>query len=433
MVSILVILLKKTLLMLSKSYYNDSINQLRYNAVFLFIIGILLISPLMALIPKFSTFLNLIIIVIILVRQKKIKYFKLIFFVIIATITTSIVPAIYHNDFQYLLLSYFFISSLFIVLQCDKIDIIQFVEFSTNFIIILLIGALIGFFYAFIGGPPIFTFSNPNGIPNEVFLTTMTNSRWINIIRPSGIYDEPGAFSFFICSIALFRKILNLKPAKTWIILLLGLITFSVAHILYLLFHILSEKKLIKINFSKVIIFFILFIFLLIISFTPVWDAIDMIFLSRFKNTGVGLFPGDNRSDMFFNTWNYIYDNPSVIYFGKPLNTDFDNIVSEYGNIGANMLMNLLRWGFFASWQFYLILLFFILNSFKTRTHIVYIGFVLILFQREFVYVVSYSMMIILAVRLLYIYNTNEKENNVNFWYKARSHQNGATVSCPKK
>jgi hypothetical protein len=413
--------------MLSKLYLN---NTIRYKSVFLFIIGMLLISPLFALIPRCSTIINLIILLFILFRQKKIKHFKIFLIITISTIVTSIIPAIYHNDFQYLLLSYFFISALFIVLQCEKKDILQFVEISTKFIILLLIGAIIGFLYAFIGGPPLFTFSNPNGIPNEVFLTTMTNSRWINIIRPSGIYDEPGAFSFFICSIALFRKALNLKPSKTWIILLLGLITFSVAHILYLLFHFISEKNLIKLNFKKLFIFSFIFIILIIISFTPIWDAVDMIFLSRFKNDGVGLFPGDNRSDMFFNTWNYIYDNPSVIYFGKSLNTDFENISSEYGNIGANMLMNLLRWGFFASWLFYLTLLLFVFKSFKTRSNLVYIGFVLMLFQREFIYVVSYSMMIILAIRLLYINNNNEKENNVNFWYKARSYQDGTIVSC---
>jgi hypothetical protein len=415
--------------MLTKNYFNGSKKSLRYNAVFLFIIGLLLISPLFALLPKASTIINLLIIFFILLKQKNIREYKLILFVTILTLSTALIPALFHSDFQYLFLSYFFLSALFIVLQCEREDILQFVDIATNFIILLLLGSFIGFLYAFLGGSPIFTFSNPNGIPNEFFLTTMTNARWINIIRPSGIYDEPGAFSFFICSIALFRKLLNLKSNKTWLILFLGLITFSVAHILYLLFHVISEKKLLKISTSKFMIFSILLIIFFVISFTPVWDAFDMIFFSRFKNTGVGLFPGDNRSDMFFNTWNYIIDNPIVIYFGMPLNTDFVNIASEYGNIGANMLMNLLRWGIFSSWQFYAILLIFIKNSFKSRSHLVYIGFILMLSQREFIYVVSYSMMIIVAIRLLYFNTINEKKNNANFWYKTGGHKNGTLVS----
>jgi hypothetical protein len=72
------------------------------------------------------------------------------------------------------------------------------------------------------------------------------------------------------------------------------------------------------------------------------------------------------------------------------------------------MLMNLLRWGIFASWPYYLILLIFILNSFKSRMHLIFVGFVLMLVQREFIYVVSYSMMIVLVLRVLYYNLENE-------------------------
>jgi hypothetical protein len=306
--------------LLNKHY---SVISLRFNSICLFVVGLLLISPIFALLPKASTIINLFLTLIIIIRQKRIKRPQFFFIILGVVLLTSLIPAIYNVDIQFIFISYFFITAIFIVLQCDRYDILMFVDFSTNFLLVVIWASLFGFLYAFIGGSPIFTFDNPNGIPNEVFLTTMTNSRWGNIIRPSGIYDEPGAFSFFICSIAMLRKLFNLTEKKTWLLLIFGLITFSVAHVLYLLFHVLSDKNLIKFSISKLIIFLLGILLVFFISITPLWDAVDMIFLSRFKNSGTGLFPGDNRSDLFFNTWNYIYDNPIVTWFGMPLNTDF--------------------------------------------------------------------------------------------------------------
>ena len=125
-------------------------------------------------------------------------------------------------------------------------EVVGFVHLSTFVLIFLCVGALLSFFYALLGGAPLWGFPNPDGRENYLYLLSLTNSVWGGFIRPSAIYDEPGAFSFFICSVVTLRVLLGFDKKLTWFLALSGLITFSLAHIIFFVFFALSQKVRLK-------------------------------------------------------------------------------------------------------------------------------------------------------------------------------------------
>jgi hypothetical protein len=384
---------------------------------------LILISPIFALINGISTSITFLFFAISLYfnfdrKERFLKYYIILF---CYYIFICIVLSIFHQEVSFIPLPFFFLTSVYFVLISSNNDIVKFVDFASNIIFLITFGALVGFFYAFFFGQPSFIFKNPNGLENQVFLTTMTNSRWGNFIRPSGIYDEPGALSFFICGICFLRHLLNFEKKRTRLILFLGLITFSVAHVIYMAFHLISDSNFkFKINLIKKSFYFILISISIyfILSYTGTWEWISLIFFGRFQSESSGLFPGDNRSMFFFNALEYISKHPLNILFGESMKTNFENVSFDYGVVGSNPLMPILSFGIFISLPYYIILLLLFISIIKGRKYFVSIGFALVLFQREFFLVVSYSMIFVLVFRILYINLINEKKGINSIWHK---------------
>lgn len=393
----------------------------RFNVFVLSIVSLILISPIFSLLKGFSTAVTLFLFLISLYFNfsKNSKFIWFYFLLSSYFILISILLSIFHFEIGFIFLPFFFLTSVYFVFISSDLDVLKYVQVASNIILFISLGALIGFFYAFFIGQPNFVFINPNGLINEVFLTTMTNSRWDSFIRPSGIYDEPGALSFFICGVCFLRHLLNFDKKKTMLILMLGLVTFSVAHIIYLGFYLVSISR-IRFNFRALFNLLIILILLMFIYFilvyTGAWEGISIIFFGRFDSESSGLFPGDNRSMYFFNAIDYLNDHPLNLLFGESMTTDFENVSLKYGVVGSNPLMPILSFGFFVSLPYYFILTLLFINGLKGKYHFVSIGFALVLFQREFFLVVSYSLFFMLVFKILFINYINEKKNINSLW-----------------
>lgn len=115
----------------------------------------------------------------------------------------------------------------------------------TVFCWILVIGAIIAFFYALAGGQPM-TVIDLFGRRSYFYLTTFTNAVSGNLIRPAGIFDEPGALAMYITLVVALNEALGVGTKKTAALLFAGLITGSFALLFvavsYLLFKVLQKK-----------------------------------------------------------------------------------------------------------------------------------------------------------------------------------------------
>lgn len=282
-----------------------------------------------------------------IISKRFVSYFLLM--LLMGTIT-----ALAYLSFDYFVLFYCYIFYCFLINNCTNEDISSFIDIASNFMLLLEIGAFIGFIYVFKGGQPTYYFYNPDSRINCVYLTTFTNS-WVGrFIRPSGIYDEPGALAFFISSVIALRIFYKKDNNKTLLLLLLGNITFSVAYILcevFLYFIIrkkLNNKLKIAIDFITVILISSIFIVF--------YDIINDIVLSRFKiDATTNKLQGDNRSSQITNSIKYIKD--YGLLFGYYHHIDNDIILRNYGTITENPLTPITRFGLFNSMPYTLFFL----------------------------------------------------------------------------
>jgi hypothetical protein len=270
-----------------------------------------------------------------------------------------------------------------------------FIDWSTNFIILLILGAYIGFFYALMGGMPILTFPNPDSRPNSLFLTTCTNAVFIgNLIRPSGIYDEPGALSFFICSICLLRTLANKNDFVTFLLLLFGLITFSLTH--FLIFLCCLIHFALKYRKKK---YFSLLMILVTLSIMAIYivlkSAIDELLLARF-DTYEDII-NNNRTDQLKICFNLL--DLKTFIFGRVSNHNFNfiEITRKYGTFTENPLSPLILTGIITTWIYYLCLGSLLLAGILNKKYFfIFLSIIILFMQRPFFTSRSYSIYFVL-------------------------------------
>lgn len=321
---------------------------------------------------------------------------------VVIIISASICMAIFWQNMKLLTLSIYCSLSLYMSkLVYDKY-LAAVVSYMTTLFIIITVLAWVGFFYALSGGVNSLEIVNPDGRYGYLYLTTMTNYRVGNYIRPSGFFDEPGALSFFICITAYLRDILNRNGIITYLLLFLGMITFSVAHIIFtFLFFLLSERLS---NNNKLFILLLLPLFgAMLAPFTSNIDVVERFITSRFEINESGNFSGDNRSERFLNSIELIFKYPKLILFGldEACLLGDQSCTDKYGVFGENVLSPLIMYGFFNSIYFYFILITLVLFScFRLDKSIglLNLAIVMLLLQRPYAYAYGYSAIIALCL-----------------------------------
>lgn len=208
----------------------------------------------------------------------------------------------------------------------------------TVFLSVGIVGAVVGFVYALDGGQPTLTIFNIDGRENGLYLSTMTNTIWGNVIRPSFIYDEPGAFSFALCATVALREILGLRRLPSYLLLVGGMITFSLAHIVitfvYLVFRIGWLKT------SAILI-------TILVSLASVAQTEELEFFFNRFSIEDGELAGDNRSNQLQNFFDVVH--PSMILFGDvECHPRLDHTCKEHGDISSSPVTPVYRAGIVA-------------------------------------------------------------------------------------
>jgi len=273
--------------------------------------------------------------------------------------------------------------------------------------LLVSIGAAVGLIYALQGGEALMVISNPDGRSNYLYLTTMTNWKLGNVIRPSGIFDEPGALSFVICYTCACRHILNLPRKKTWVLLFLGFSTLSMAHAIYFFFHLISEKLDFRRMLRQLPVFFVVVIVLLLN------ESIRSVFydflVKRFAFTGSG-FTGDNRTVLISNAFSYL--DLRSFFWGLDSSCIADVVVcnSRYDSFGENPLSLLVLTGIGPSLPYYFYTPLLLLIGITNRRNGVLFGAGLLLLQRPNIMSYGYAPLICLLIAIALYSNSKSRE-----------------------
>ncbi len=297
-----------------------------------------------------------------------------------------------------------------------QFEILKTVELSSKLLLFVLILTWISFFWALAGGGIVAEFRNIDGRMSALFLASFSNY-WLPIgegdfIRPSGIYDEPGTYSFLICAVVFAREACNLDRRTSWYLLFLGLITTSLAHVVFLIFYFLHCKRqsiwpLFFIASTSVSIFVIAQADLVrYLDPDSMLRHLYSFSIGRFVIED-GSFAGDNRSGLIASAISLL--GKSNILFGLDPTCVYDSNVCQqrYGNFGENPIWPYLwggLWGLGGAHYAALFLMLYIFISNK-MTWLVFGMFLLYMQRPGFVISPIYSIPIYLAI----IYVLNKK------------------------
>lgn len=294
--------------------------------------------------------------------------------------------------------------SLFVCITLLKKDP-ELIESVTKILsIIVYFGILtswIGFFYALNNGQPLIIFDNPDGRQNGLFLSTFSNTQIGNIIRPSFIFDEPGAFSFLIISTVALRDRYNLSKVNSTSMLLGGLITLSIAHIIILLVYLVWGNK--KVFFIAITV--------IAIAFSTTYNNNDFNFFYKRLEIEDGQISGDNRSNQIENFLNIA--NSDIILFGNyECHTRPNRICPEHGDISSSPVTPIYLGGtLLLLIQAYFHVLLIIIIAKCKRLRPTAIAFSILILQRPFFSSYGYQIMIILVVLSMFAAAKSESLN----------------------
>jgi hypothetical protein len=320
--------------------------------------------------------------------------------VIALVVLLSLANALHWNDVRYIAYPIFFGCAVVLVELAGREGIDRFCTFATRLLIVLLLGALASFVLAAFGVAPLFTITNPDGQDYYFFYTGFTNSYSDNLIRASAIYDEPGAFSMYICFVSALRHLLNRDKRTTWLLLGLGFITFSLAHLAYAFCHFLAEQR----SKTRVVTLLSLLVVFLVFLSTSILPDANLLFLSRLAlSEDTNLFVGDNRSFQMLNAWDQISDSPASIFFGLHSNCVFSQTVcqEQFGTLGENPLSPLAFGGLLSEAPYYVAVIAFLLSPLFAKRYIVVFAVGLLFLQRPYVMGFSYALIAVILLDLL--------------------------------
>lgn len=304
--------------------------------------------------------------------------------VTVLILMTSTVTGIFWEDVRYVFANIFLIGVLFLLQFSTKQVVHAAVNIASVVLLVIVSGAVIGFLWAYLGLQALWEFPRPGDDTQiiRLFFSTLTNAWWGNVIRPAGIYDEPGALSLYICSLAATRHLLGKSNRLTWSLLTLGLVTLSLAHVVYLVFHLLAERA----TKTNVKTFFFIIIAFIVVAYSSGFNLILKENLAqRFTvSEGTYLIQGDNRSYRMFNAIEIIKNDTSILFFGADPSCRFEYEYCQrlFPPIGENPLTPLFTNGLFITWPFYISLFFLLISPLFGRVYVVSFGFGLLLLQR---------------------------------------------------
>ncbi len=390
--------------------------------IFILFLGFICMSPVLEYVGFRGIFSFVIVFLIsmLFLIKENLGFKKWFVYLTLLLLITSIFTCLYWADIRYLSIPSFLILALFLIQFAGKRVLNKAIDYSSIFILVILVLSVVGFALAFSGLNPLFDFPNPDGRTNYVFYTTLSNAYIGDVIRPAGIYDEPGALSLYACAVAALRHLMNKDNKVTWAILLLGFVTFSLAHLIYVVFHLLAEKFNYK-NLSKMLIGFL--IAFLAVFATHTEDLVQKKLLNRLlMSDDTVSIKGDNRSFRMFNAIDLIKHKPSIIFFGvgPTYRFEYKEHKAEYPNMGANPLSPIVFNGLLISWPYYITLMFLFLSPIFGTKYWVSFGFGLLLLQRPFLLNLTVAVVGVMVVYItLYgVYFGRIKQMLINFKYR---------------
>lgn len=388
------------------------INQKKNISFLIFLVTLIFPCPFFFSLGITGTYFAIILVLLFVMKNLVVsmnnKNLSHLFFCLFSTLLLGSITALHYINIKYVFILMIYIGYSFFFCLVSEYDLDCFTDFASIFLLILEIGALIGFIYAYCGGNPIGKFENIDGRNNYIYLTTFTNARIGTFIRPAGIYDEPGAFGFYIIAVVIMRLHFNKGISGTLLLLLLGTITTSLTY--YLCMAILFIPIWKKLNKSQKFITLLMVSLFFIAMFFYFYDLFDELLFQRLEfDASSGTIKGNSRNGQLEGCIESIKDNGAL--FGNYFLGE-NCIRLKYGVISECPLSPLALFGVFNSVPYY-VFLFVTFSAFILSFRSLHLVAFLLFLQRPYQSSLGYSFFFILfliyAWRDIYLFLNKHK------------------------
>jgi hypothetical protein len=270
----------------------------------------------------------------------------------------------------------------------------------TWFTLALLMGGVISIGYVRLGGQPLFDLV-VGYRTTHLYLTTFSFAFVGDFIRPSGIFDEPGAFSMYVAIVTMFNDALRQNQKLNLTLVTLVIFTGALAGLaMAVLFLLTSNSMGLRKKRSLVLVGSLVAAYLVLSGLAPtnpIRLAVDAFYSDRLKVQD-GRLVGDNRTNQVSDFFRLVDD--EILLKGA---TNSDKL-GEAEDISASPFSITFGFGLIISIPYFLLLLWLIAVTIRNRFQNSYatLGLFMLLLQRPYLYHMSWSILIVATVWLIH-------------------------------
>lgn len=363
------------------------------------ILPLLGVSNLILVLTNFFGILSLIVF-----HSRRIEKWAIILIFLIIFFT--VFKVMFFHEFKFFKINLFLITSVLLVSLVNIAEIKRFIDISSKFILIVLIGAIAAFILHNIGLNYVFTYVSQSGREHYFYYTSFGHS-FGKSLRACGIYDEPGTLAFMAGGLLVLRRIFSLNQKLSITILFFTFITFSLAFLIFSIIYI-TTINLKRGQITGILTLLVTFMF--IINITGFINLLEDNLFTRFtlnQDERQGIRGG--RETLFWNAYyNLTLNDGSILWGVNPYCTINAEECLKKGYMGENPLAPIAEHGIFIAWPYYIFILICLFISIRGRRYLIFLALMSLFLQRP--YLLNYGVSL-LGIMPIYLFFMRKKYN----------------------
>lgn len=287
------------------------------------------------------------------------------------------------------------------ILVSNKQVLSKIVTYSSIIVFCGLFFSFISVIYGYFGGSSFGSYENPDGRMVQIYFGSGSHSLASpgSLIRPNFIYDEPGAFSFVICSVCFLRTLLKKPKSVTLFLLLAGLITFSLAHLFVTVLYLFISKIGTRSVSSLVLFMMTSLTIALIISSGEFLNRLNVQEAHVYgDDRTMSVLAGDNRTVQVIKFLSFV-DKDIILFGSYKCKERSKGVCDEHGDVYSSPISPVYEGGIlFLGVQ--LLFHFLLIKNILISPNFLFsgLGMSALLLQRPFFLIIGYSVFILLLL-----------------------------------
>jgi hypothetical protein len=332
---------------------------------------------------------------------KQLTAYRTMPFLLMLLVLIGVLASLFSGSFSQLMMGGTLAAAVFVGRQLfvtlTKPDLLRAISW---FVLLLLVGGVVAVVYTFLGGQPLMDVQ-VGYRTTHLYLTTFSFATIGNIIRPSGIFDEPGALAMYVGIVTMFNDTLRQNQKLNLLIIVLLLFTGSLAGVALAAWYVISSNLMRSKRKVGLVLISISAAVVVVLSFVAptnlVTTTLDTFYSDRFRIEN-GRLAGDNRSNQVADFFRLV--DGEMLLKGATNSTE----VYDTTDMSSNPFSIAYGYGLLISLPYFALLLWLAVSTLRQRFRNSYtsLGLLFLLLQRPYLYHMSWSIMIAATVWLLY-------------------------------